>query len=212
MNLQFYKPNAKGTGTACSFWRDDRDNSFWASMIRQDSATAKTFGKNKDNPKKNVKTKFQAVEIAGIIDAIERNEEYKNYHRSQNQEISFFFKPYFKGEETEELGELVGEVVGEVEVSNKKSQLNGNLNGNLKGKISKTKPTQVGFSFSINRTDIEDTTDKQSYLIGFYYPEATLLKNYLQSILQDSFRVPFNKGSSEKKPAQSKNTKDEYDF
>jgi hypothetical protein len=204
MNVQFYKPNAKGTGTACSFWRDERDNSFWASMIRQDSATAKTFGKNKDNPKKNVKTKFQAVEVAGIIDAIERNAEYKGYHKSRNQEISFFFKPYFKGEETEELGE----VAGDVEVSNKKSKLNGNLNG----KISKTKPTQVGFSFSINRTDIEDTTDKQSYLIGFYYPEATLLKNYLQTILQDSFRVPFNKGSSEKKPTQSKNTKDEYDF
>jgi len=170
MNLQFYKPNAKGTGTACSFWRDERDNSFWASMIRQDSATTKTFGKNKDNPKKNVKTKFQAVEVGGIIDAIERNAEYKGYHKSKNQELSFFFKPYSKQGE------------------------------------------QLGFSFSINRTDIEDTTDKQSYLIGFYYPEATLLKNYLQTILQDSFRVAFNKGSSEKKPTQSKNTKDEYDF
>ena len=75
MSLQFYKPNAKSTGTACSFWRNSEDNTFWVSLIKQDSWNSKTktgsFSKNKDNPKKRAIVKFSDLEVAGFIDAIE---------------------------------------------------------------------------------------------------------------------------------------------
>ena len=35
--VHFYKPNAKVTGTACSFWFNNEENTFFSSMIKQDS-------------------------------------------------------------------------------------------------------------------------------------------------------------------------------
>ncbi len=103
MSLHFYKPNQKSTGTACSFWRNSEDNTFWISLIKQDSWNSKTrtgsFSKNKDNPKKRVIVKFSDLEIAGLIDSIERNAEYKGYHGSQKQIVTFNFKPYIKNDE-----------------------------------------------------------------------------------------------------------------
>ena len=65
MSLQFYKPNAKSTGTACSFWRNSEDNTFWVSLIKQDSWNAKTrtgsFSKNKDNPQPIDSENLEAV-------------------------------------------------------------------------------------------------------------------------------------------------------
>ena len=76
MSLQFYKPNPKGTGTACSFWRNPKDNTFWVSLIKQDGWNAKTrtgsFSKNKDNPQKRVIVKLNDTELCGFIDAINR--------------------------------------------------------------------------------------------------------------------------------------------
>ncbi len=169
MSLQFYKPNQKSTGTACSFWRNAEDNTFWVSLIKQDSWNAKTrtgsFSKNKDNPKKRAIIKFSDLEIAGLIDAIERNAEYSGYHGSQKQIVKFNFKPYIKNDE------------------------------------------QLGFSFSVNREDKEDSTDKQNYLIGFYYPEAMRLKIYLQTILTESYKVEYNAP----KPSPKEKSED-YDF
>ena len=174
MSLQFYKPNPKSTGTACSFWRNSEDNTFWVSLIKQDSWNSKTktgsFSKNKDNPKKRAIVKFSDTEIAGFIDAIERNAEYSGYHGSQKQIVKFNFKPYVKNDE------------------------------------------QLGFSFSVNREDKEDSTDKQNYLIGFYYPEAMRLKIYLHTILTESYKASDQvyKNNSQKSAPESK--KENYDF
>ena len=109
------------------------------------------------------------MEIAGLIDAIERNAEYGGYHGSQKQIVKFTFKPYIKDDK------------------------------------------QLGFSFSVNREDKEDSTDKQNYLIGFYYPEAMRLKIYLQTILSESYKVDYApQKSSQAKP--SKQNADDYDF
>jgi hypothetical protein len=139
------------------------------SLIKQDSWNAKTrtgsFSKNKDNPKKRAIIKFSDLEIAGLIDAIERNAEYSGYHGSQKQIVKFNFKPYLKNDE------------------------------------------QLGFSLSVNREDKEDSTDKQNYLIGFYYPEAMRLKIYLQTILMESFKVEYNAP----KPSSREKSED-YDF
>ncbi len=174
MSLQFYKPNAKSTGTACSFWRNSEDNTFWVSLIKQDSWNSKTktgsFSKNKDNPKKRAIVKSSDLEVAGFIDAINRNAEYSGYHGSQKQIVKFNFKPYVKNDE------------------------------------------QLGFSFSVNREDKEDSTDKQNYLIGFYYPEAMRLKIYLETILTESYKAAdqaYEKNSHKSSP---KEKTEDYDF
>ena len=46
---------------------------------------------------------------------------------------------------------------------------------------------QIGFSFGIQREDKEDSTNKQSYIIGFTFPESRLLVNYLETIIKQSF-------------------------
>ncbi len=179
MSLQFYKPNPKATGTACSFWRNSDDNTYWVSLIKQDSWNSKTktgsFSKNKDNPKKRAIVKFSDLEIAGFIDAIERNVEYSGYHGSKKQIVKFKFGPYMKDDE------------------------------------------QLGFSFSVNREDKEDSTDKQSYLMGFYFPEAMRLKIFLQTILMEGYKDIYKPKDSKPQNNATKaepenDSDDEYDF
>ena len=56
MSLQFYKPNSKSTGTACSFWRNAEDNTFWVSLIYRTLGTPRLklvrFLKIKTTPRK----------------------------------------------------------------------------------------------------------------------------------------------------------------
>lgn len=147
--IQFYKPNPKVTGTACSFWVN-KDGSIMTSMIKQDSWNEDkkqgSFLKNKDNPQKKVISKLSRIEVAGIIDSIERNTEFKNYHNSKNQVLQLKFCPYL----------------------DKETQL------------------QKGFSFSINKQNKEDSTQKAGFIIGFSFPEARLLKHDLEDILSSS--------------------------
>jgi hypothetical protein len=183
MSLQFYKPNPKGTGTACSFWYNPEG--FWVSLIKQDGWNAKSrtgsFSKNKDNPQKRVIVKLNDVEICGFIDAINRSSEYSGYHDSQKQIVKFRFNPYLKDEK------------------------------------------QIGFSFSVQKEAKEDSTDKQSYLMGFYFPEAEKLKLYLQTLIQESFKAAdekFKEKSPQKsttdttasKASSSDDDDDDYDF
>tara|TARA_Y100000588_G_scaffold24072_2_gene24118 strand:+ start:10618 stop:11181 length:564 start_codon:yes stop_codon:yes gene_type:complete len=95
--IHFYKPNAKVTGTACSFYLNKKDNAFFTTLIKQDGWDSNrrigSFKKNKDNPNKRVNVKFSAVEIASIIDAIKSNRKFTGYHGS-NQIARFTFGPY----------------------------------------------------------------------------------------------------------------------
>lgn len=95
--IQFYKPNPKVTGSACSFWLN-RDGSIMASFIKQDSWNdAKkigSFSKNKDNPKARVIIKLNRIEVAGMIDAIESNREFSVYHNSEKQTLQIKFCAY----------------------------------------------------------------------------------------------------------------------
>ena len=97
MMIQFYKPNPKNTGSACSFFLTP-DGSIMSSMIKQDSWDAKrkrgSFSKNKDNPKAKALTKYSQTEAAAIVDAIERNVEWSAYHSSQHQIVKIGFGPY----------------------------------------------------------------------------------------------------------------------
>ena len=46
---------------------------------------------------------------------------------------------------------------------------------------------QVGFSLSITKELKEDSTNKTNFLIGFTFPESTLLREHLSHILRQSF-------------------------
>ena len=100
--IQFYKPNPKVTGTACSFWIN-RDGSVMASMIKQDSWNSDrkigSFAKNKNNPAKRVITKLGRQEVAGIIDCLETNREFSTYHSSAKQVLQMKFCPYMRNGE-----------------------------------------------------------------------------------------------------------------
>ena len=97
--IQFYKPNSKNTGSACSFW-SNYDGSIMTSIIRQaswDSNTKKgSFAKNKDDATKRVIVKLNPTEVGGLIDSIETNREFSNYHTSQNQTLQIKFAPYMR--------------------------------------------------------------------------------------------------------------------
>ena len=96
--IHFYNPNPKTTGTACSFWHNAKEGSFFGSFIKQDSWNSKTktgsFSKNKGNPQKEVIIKFSPTEIASLIDCIDRDAEFSGYHQSQKQVVKFNFKKY----------------------------------------------------------------------------------------------------------------------
>ena len=159
--IQFYKPNAKVTGTACSFYLNKKDNSFFSTLIKQDGWDSGrrigSFKKNKDNPNKRVNVKFSSTEIASIIDSIRSNRVFTGYHGS-NQIARFTFGPYTPKVQNED-GEWV------------------------KGK------EQKGFSYSVTKESKEDSTVKTSFLIGFTFPEGELLLQHLSYILQESFKL-----------------------
>ena len=172
--LQFYKPNPKSTGSACSFWKNQEEknnetvHTFWCSLIKQHSWNSKTrtgsFSENKDNPEKRVIIKFSATEICGLIDAIERNVPYEGYHGS-NQVVKFYFKPYFPKKKDKENKWVASKEQG-------------------------------GFSLSVQKEDKEDSTNKQSYVIGFTWPESKLLCYYLETVVKQSF---LSKGKNKSK-------------
>ena len=95
--IQFYKPKPAVTGSACSFYLNDSENSFFASIIKQKSwdKERRRASFEKDDPKKKVIVKFSRKEICGIIDAIKRNVELSGYHGS-NQIVKFRFGPYMR--------------------------------------------------------------------------------------------------------------------
>ena len=106
--IQFYKPNPRVTGSACSFWHSSEEKCVFASMIKQDSwdDSRKTgsFSKNKGHAKNSVIIKFSMIEAAGIIDAIERNAASSGYHTSKKQIVRFNFSPYINKNKNEQVG------------------------------------------------------------------------------------------------------------
>ena len=48
---------------------------------------------------------------------------------------------------------------------------------------------QVGFSYSVNKEDKQNSENKQSYLIGFYFNEARLIKEFISYALNSTFEA-----------------------
>jgi len=152
--IQFYKPNPKVTGSACSFWSSVKDRSLFGSFIKQSSWNDKTktgsFKANKENPAASTQFKFNRNEVAAILDTIETNRPFSGYHSTSKQVTKFNFKPYIK--------------------------------------VVDKKETQVGFSYSVNREDKEDSTNKANFIIGLTFAEARHLKEYFIYTLESMFR------------------------
>jgi len=131
------------------------------SLIKQASwdsnAKKGSFAKNKDNPNKRVIVKLNPSEVGGLIDSIETNREFSNYHTSQNQTLQIKFAPYMR-------------------------------DGN-----------QIGYSFSVFKQDKQDSTNKASYVIGFTFPEARYLKEFLIYVLRKIFEKENEKHQKQQK-------------
>ena len=48
---------------------------------------------------------------------------------------------------------------------------------------------QVGYSYMVSKTDKQNSENKQSYLIGFYFNEARLLKEFISYALNSTFEA-----------------------
>jgi len=105
--IQFYKPNPRNSGSACSFYKT-RDGAIMFSIIKQaswdDSKKTGSFQKNKTDPKGNVKVKLSLAELAGILESIDKDSEFKEFHNSPNQTTQIRFAPYLDKNTNERKG------------------------------------------------------------------------------------------------------------
>lgn len=149
--IQFYKPNARSTGSACSFYKT-RDGSLMVTLVKQaswnDAKKIGSFQKNTKDPNGNVKIKLSYIEAANILMAIENNIEFKQFHNSEKQSVQIRFAPYLDKETSE----------------------------------------QKGFSLAVYRSMKNDPNNKANFLIGFTFPEARLVKEFLTYIIRESFK------------------------
>jgi hypothetical protein len=99
--LSFFKANPSNSGTACSFWLNSKDGSFWCSLLKQaswdDNKKRGSFAANRDTAK-HARVKFNVTEVCGFIEVIENELQLKDagvsgYHSSQKQVVKFSFAP-----------------------------------------------------------------------------------------------------------------------
>ena len=96
--LQFYKPNPKSTGSACSFSYYKTDKALWVNFIKQASwsTQSKTGTFKGSGPDKKANSKFSVTELAGSVHAIETNGEYGGFHGTKERNTTFKFCPYVR--------------------------------------------------------------------------------------------------------------------
>jgi|TARA_B100001964_G_C14225642_1_gene597480 hypothetical protein len=96
--IQFYKPNPRNTGAACSFNVSAKDSCVYVNYIKQASWDAKKkIGKfaSKDPSAKGV-FKLSATEVGSILHCLDSNDEFSAYHDSPKQVVKMKFSPYMK--------------------------------------------------------------------------------------------------------------------
>ena len=95
--IQFYKANAKVSGTACSFSVNPKDKSVYASLIKQKSWDANSKTGRFDTENKCI-TKLSVMELGAIINAIETKSDWSAYHGTQTRATKMNFSPYSQGD------------------------------------------------------------------------------------------------------------------
>jgi hypothetical protein len=96
--IQLYHPNKNNTGFACSFSQSDKDNTIFATLLKQSGWNSQlgvgTFKESKNDPKKNVNIKLESVEVAAILDCIDRGRAFTTMHDGEKQKKSIQFSPW----------------------------------------------------------------------------------------------------------------------
>ena len=85
--INFYKPNPKVSGAACSFYMNDKGE-FFGTFIKQASWDEKRRQGKFDQNKKAI-IKFSAKEFGDFINAILRKGKAEGYHQSAKQVVGF---------------------------------------------------------------------------------------------------------------------------
>jgi hypothetical protein len=106
--IHIYHPNKAIKGFACSFWYSDRDEALYATLIKQAGWDEKnqngTFKASLNDPTKKVNVKLSFVEAAGILDCIERNRPFSQYHENDTAPKQISFSPWMSQEFTDAEG------------------------------------------------------------------------------------------------------------
>lgn len=107
--LHIYHPNKNVSGFACSFWFSDRDDTLFATLIKQSGWDEKTengsFKASLEDPTKKVSIKLGYVEAAAILDCIERNRPFKTFHDNEQSPKNIAFTPWMQtGESATQRG------------------------------------------------------------------------------------------------------------
>ena len=112
-NLHYYHPNKSSTGSACSFADSFNNDCIYASILKQSGWDEKsgngTFKASLDNKETSVMVKLSDLEVAAILDCIERGRPFSTYHdgdsAKQIQFIPWFSKtPVDEGKKPEQRG------------------------------------------------------------------------------------------------------------
>jgi len=96
--IQLYHPNKNNTGFACSFSQSDKDNTIFATLLKQAGWNAQqgigTFKESRNDPKKNVNIKLETVEATAILDCIDRGRAFSTMHDGEKQIKCIQFSPW----------------------------------------------------------------------------------------------------------------------
>lgn len=98
--IPFYHPSKSGKGSASSFWFSPNVIAIFATLMKQsgwDSSARGGLGNGlfQDNSEKmKVNVKLGPVEVAGIINCIERNRAWEGKHDFGDKPKSIFFTPH----------------------------------------------------------------------------------------------------------------------
>ena len=82
--LQFYKPNPRNTGSACSIYYSTSNKCFFLQVLKQDGWNGKNgvFGPSRTNPQRSVTLKLSTIEAAGILLTLEKaNDKFAGFHK-----------------------------------------------------------------------------------------------------------------------------------
>lgn len=96
--IQIYHPSKSGKGFAASFWYSERDDSVFATIIKQSGYDEKTqngvFKGNKNDPTGKVNVKLDYFEVAGILNSIEKNHTFSKPHDTEETFKQISFSPW----------------------------------------------------------------------------------------------------------------------
>lgn len=98
MPIHIYHPNKNNTGFACAFSQSDKDGTIFSTIIKQSSWDGEkqvgAFKESRNDPTKNVSIKLSQVEVASILDCLERNRPFSTVHDSEKTLKTIQFVPW----------------------------------------------------------------------------------------------------------------------